>query len=140
MKLKLYLMIAFAGAALGVSGQAIVEVTLKGVKPGDGSLRVGLFTAGNFLETPVDGKIVKASNESIVLKFENVREGDYALSVVHDANENGKLDKSKLGIPKEGFAFSNNAMGKKGPPAYEKARFEVKGTSSVKQELTMRYP
>ncbi|HTF20699.1 MAG TPA: DUF2141 domain-containing protein [Chryseolinea sp.] len=140
MKLNAYLLIAFVAFSPGARGQAEVEVTLTGVKAGNGSLRVGLFTEGNFLKTPIEGKIVKASSASIVLKFENVRDGDYALSVIHDTNDNGELDKSKLGIPKEGFAFSNNVMGKKGPPAYQKAKFEVKGTSSVKQELVMRYP
>lgn len=140
MKLNLYLLLTLATLSLTAQGQANVEVTLTGVKPGGGSIRVGLFNEVNFLKTPVEGKIVKASSESIVVNFEDVDSGDYALSVIHDTNENGELDKTKLGIPKEGFAFSNNVMGKKGPPAYQKARFEVKGNSSVKQTLIMRYP
>src|SRR6218665_3019501 len=113
MKLNLYLLLTLATLSLTAQGQANVEVTLTGVKPGGGSIRVGLFNEGNFLKTPVEGKIVKASSESIVVNFEDVDSGDYALSVIHDTNENGELDKTKLGIPKEGFAFSNNVMGKK---------------------------
>lgn len=120
-------------------GQATVQVTLSNVKPGEGNLRVGLFNENNYLNTPVEGKLVKATSETVVLAFENVREGSYAVSVIHDTNDNGELDKTKLGIPKEGFAFSNNVMGKKGPPSYDKARFDVAG-STVKLELKMRYP
>lgn len=119
--------------------QSTVEVTVTKVRPGKGNIRVGLFTEGNFMGTPVEGKEVKAVGESVSLKFENVAEGDYAISVIHDANENGDLDTNKLGIPKEGFAFSHDVMGKKGPPSFQKAKFEVKG-ATVKQQLTMRYP
>lgn len=139
--MRLYLLSLFVllSTALITYGQVTVEVTLTGVKPGKGNLRVGLFNESNYLNTPVEGKISKATGASVVLSFENVREGTYALSVIHDTNENGELDKTKLGIPKEGFAFSNNVMGKKGPPPFDKTKFEVKD-SGVRQELKMRYP
>jgi uncharacterized protein (DUF2141 family) len=141
MKLNFCIIIAFVAVSFTANGQANVVVTLTGVKPGSGgNLRVGLFNENNFLKTPIQGKMVKASSESVEVKFEEVRDGDYAISVIHDVNENGELDKTKLGIPREGFAFSNNVMGKKGPPTYQKARFEVKGTTTVKQALVMRYP
>lgn len=140
MKLSILSLIIFMTVSVTVQGQATLEVTLNGIKAGKGNLRVGLFTEDNFLKTPVEGKLVKADEELVVLKFDNVREGFYAVSVIHDTNENGELDKTKLGIPREGFAFSNNTMGKKGPPAFQKAKFEVKGAGVIKQELTMRYP
>ena len=139
MRLLSLTLLLLLSATFGTRGQSTVEVKLTGVKPGQGNLRVGLFNESNYLKTPVEGKIAKAPAESVVLVFENVPEGFYALSVIHDANENGELDKTKLGIPKEGFAFSNNVMGKKGPPSYDKAKFDVK-SSTVKQELKMRYP
>lgn len=132
--LFLMLLVSTAGWA-----QSTIEVTVTKVRPGSGNIRVGLFNEANFMGTPVEGKEVKADSESVVLKFENVADGDYAISVIHDANENGDLDKTKLGIPKEGFAFSHDVMGKKGPPPFQKAKFEVKG-ATVKQQLTMRYP
>ena len=124
----------------GASGQGTVEVTITKIKAGKGSIRVGLFNESNFLGKPVDGKEVKASSASVTVRFDNVPDGAYAVSVIHDANENGTLDKNKLGIPREGFAFSNDVMGKKGPPPFEKAKFDLKGTAVVKQVLTMRYP
>jgi uncharacterized protein (DUF2141 family) len=140
MKLTYATLFCLLLSSLWASGQTTIEVTITKIKPGKGNIRVGLFNEANFLGKPVEGKEVKANSESVVIKFENVADGEYALSVIHDANENGTLDKSKLGIPKEGFAFSNDVMGKKGPPSFEKASFEVKGTTVVKQVLTMRYP
>jgi uncharacterized protein (DUF2141 family) len=46
-----------------------------------------------------------------------------------DANKNLKIDKNFLGIPKEQYGFSNNAMGKLSAPSYEQAKFLVQGTT-----------
>lgn len=140
MRSAFYLLLCLIIASFATYAQATLEVTITGVKPGKGNIRVGLFEKDNFLKAPVDGKETRADGTSVVVRFENVRNGNYAVSVIHDANENGDLDKTKLGIPKEGFAFSNNAMGKKGPPSFDKAQFEVSGASLIRQELTMRYP
>ena len=54
-------------------------------------------------------------------------EGVYAIALFVDANKNLKIDKNFLGIPKEQFGFSNNAMGKLSAPSFEQAKFEVRG-------------
>ena len=52
--------------------------------------------------------------------------GEYTIKIYHDENGNGIHDKNILGIPKEDYAFSNNAVASIGPPDYEKAKFELK--------------
>ena len=51
--------------------------------------------------------------------------GKYAISIIHDENNNDKLDTNFIGIPKEGFGFSNNPRIMFGPPSFEKASFEI---------------
>ncbi|MFM7430954.1 MAG: DUF2141 domain-containing protein [Flammeovirgaceae bacterium] len=41
-----------------------------------------------------------------------------------------------MGIPKEGYGFSNNVMGTMGPPSFEKAKFKLSGEKVV---IRMRY-
>ena len=80
----------------------------------------------------------------------DVAPGDYAVSVFHDENSNGKLDRNFMGMPKEGVGKSNDAAGHFGPPKYDDARFsykggqqcvgdsrEVFGGSAVKKEPTL---
>jgi uncharacterized protein (DUF2141 family) len=43
--------------------------------------------------------------------------------VIHDVDDDGHLDKNILGIPTEGYGFSNHAMGKYGPPEWIQASF-----------------
>lgn len=50
--------------------------------------------------------------------------GAYALSLIHDENANGRLD-TRLGIPREGFGFSNNPRIWFGPPSFAATRFLI---------------
>ena len=58
-----------------------------------------------------------------------IPDGDYAIAFFIDANGNKKLDKNFLGIPKEQFGFSNNAMGTLSAPSFEQAKFRVAGNT-----------
>jgi uncharacterized protein (DUF2141 family) len=63
-------------------------------------------------------------------RFDNLQQGSYALTALHDENGNAKLD-TFLGIPREGFAFSNNPRIGFGPPAYERVRFSIGATRAL---------
>jgi uncharacterized protein (DUF2141 family) len=65
----------------------------------------------------------KIEGGKVSVTFDDIPYGTYALKVIHDENGNGKLDTNFMGIPKEHFGFSNNAMGSFGPPDFEQAKF-----------------
>jgi uncharacterized protein (DUF2141 family) len=116
---------------LGMVGQLAVaqgrlEVVVKNVKGAKGNVRVGVFKdEKTFLKEATIGKVVKAAAGEVTVAFENVPAGTYAVSVIHDENENGELDSGMFGIPKEGFGFANDAMGTFGPPGFEKASIKI---------------
>ncbi|MBC8221241.1 DUF2141 domain-containing protein [Gammaproteobacteria bacterium] len=58
-----------------------------------------------------------------------IPDGEYAIAFFIDANGNKKLDKNFLGIPKEQYGFSNNAMGTLSAPTFEQAKFTVAGNT-----------
>lgn len=119
--------------------QGSIEVKVTEIRDEKGDIRVGLFkNEDTFLKKAIEGKVVKASKDGVTVVFENVPEGDYAVSVLHDENGNGEMDSNVVGIPKEGFAFGNNATGTFGPPSFEKAKVSVK-KGRVRQELKMKY-
>lgn len=68
---------------------------------------------------------VKIKDGKAVIDFGLVPEGTYAISVFHDSQNTGKLRTNSFGIPKDGYGFSNDAMGMFGPPHFEKASFKV---------------
>jgi uncharacterized protein (DUF2141 family) len=51
--------------------------------------------------------------------------GRYGVAVMHDENENQKLDRNFLGIPKEGFGFANNPRVLLSAPSFQAASAEV---------------
>jgi uncharacterized protein (DUF2141 family) len=139
---KKIIILAAAVAAFSVSamGQGGLEVTVKNIRQPKGNIRVGLFDKEDlFLKDAVVGKIVKASADEVTVVFENLKPGAYALSVIHDENENGELDSNMMGMPKEGFAFGNNAMGMFGPPSFEKAKLNIEDKKQVSQTINLKY-
>ena len=65
----------------------------------------------------------------------NIPDGKYAIALFIDKNKNNKIDKNFIGIPKEQFGFSNNAMGKLSAPSFQQAMFEVAGDTIQNIEL-----
>ena len=74
---------------------------------------------------------------SLMLDFGAVPPGHYAVSIFHDENGNGKLDKMLM-LPSEGFGFSRDAPVRMGPPKFDAAAFDVT-TQDVRQTIRMRY-
>ncbi|MBS1545566.1 MAG: DUF2141 domain-containing protein [Bacteroidetes bacterium] len=109
-----------------------MEVAIEGVKGANGSLIVGLFsTADDFLKKPVASIRHPANEGTVRVVLSGIPSGDYAISVLHDLNSNEKMDTNFVGIPKEGFGFSNDAMGFMGPPHFKRCMFHWAGRDSV---------
>jgi uncharacterized protein (DUF2141 family) len=63
--------------------------------------------------------------------FKNLPQGAYAASVFHDEFMTGKMEHNAMGIPQNGYGFSNNPEARFGPPAPEKAKFFVNRAEST---------
>jgi len=115
---------AFATMKLASAGDLIIEVD--DVKSDSGVLMAALYTSQDtFLKQPFKGTGARAMAGTSKIMFKDLPEGEYAFAVYHDANGNGQMDKNMIGIPTEDYAFSNNAMGKMGPPKFDDAKFAV---------------
>lgn len=77
---------------------------------------------------------IKATEKEFILK--DLPDGEYSVSLIHDENDNSRLD-TFLGIPKEGFAFSNNPRVFFGPPSFEKTKVKVHSDKEI--TLKMKY-
>ena len=68
--------------------------------------------------------------------FKDLPYGRYAISLYHDKNSNGKLDKNVMGIPREAYAFSNNARGSFGKPDWDAVNFQI---DDAEKQLTISF-
>lgn len=124
---------ALAALLLASSASAAtLKVVVEGVRSTSGTVRVTLFASGDgWLKTGVRALEIKPSVPKSDGLIENVEPGEYAVSVVVDENDNGKLDTNAMGIPKEPYGFSNDAKGVFGPAKWADAKFKVEGDGGV---------
>lgn len=72
------------------------------------------------------------TNNKCIIVIENLKPGNYAFKFIHDENGNNKLDTNRMGIPIEGFGFSNNPKMTFGPPPFRKTVFELNESKLMK--------
>lgn len=134
-------------APLTHAGDAKVGLTIdtSGLRNANGQLLVAVFNDPSGwpkLDKALRLEKIKLAGKgtSVRLSLKDLPQGIYAVEVIHDENENGKLDMRWLPFPKpvEGAAASNNPQATLGPPSWSEARFKLgdKGGSLL---IQMRY-
>jgi uncharacterized protein (DUF2141 family) len=137
-KIRIILIGILTAAATVFTYAQTMTVVVKNVKSDVGTVRLAVYSSEDqFMKNEIAGIEVKSVNGQAVAVFKNLGTGTYAISVMHDANDNKELDSNMFGVPKEGFGFSNDAMGMFGPPDFKKASFEHAGKKDV--VISLRY-
>lgn len=67
---------------------------------------------------------------AMMIKFP-IDAGKYGLTLLDDENSNGKMDKNFIGMPKEGFGFSDFFMETLKKPKFEQFQIDIKKTKSI---------
>src|SRR5438552_1588885 len=103
-------------------GDYTITATVIGKKNNNGTIIINLYNTSAGFPTDVTKALksqkIPASGAIIQANFQ-VPGGTYSISVLHDANNNGKMDKNLFGIPKEGYCVSNNIKGIMSAPAFK---------------------
>jgi len=117
-------------------------VHIDGLRNAKGELRVCLTQDGaDFLDCGKNEDAVTRDVPATLagpIEFRGLPTGDWYLLVLHDENGNAKLDKM-LGIPREGFGFSNNPKLRMGPPKAHDVRFTLADGGETQQRVKLRY-
>ena len=87
-------------------------------------------------EEQTQGGRVPATGETTTFVIPDVAAGRYSLAFFLDVDGNGEFDQNWLGLPKEPFGFSNDALGRFGKPSFEATSFAV-GDGTTRIELTL---
>lgn len=70
-------------------------------------------------------------NSKSAFQINDLKPAKYAFKYFHDENDNEQIETTLLGIPAEGYGFSNNAKGFLGPPSFNKWVFELRKDQKV---------
>jgi uncharacterized protein (DUF2141 family) len=133
---KIILVFTLLVSGLISAQKATLIVEMSGFKNNDGKAHVGLFNSeGKFLKDAYQGKVSAINGMKSRVEFKNLPVGEYAVSVFHDEDNSGVLERGMFGIPKEEIACSNNAKGFMGPPKYSDAKFIMSNDKTIKITL-----
>ncbi len=122
--MKVFLALLFmAGAAQA----ATVHVVVTGVRNARGHVLVALCPKAEFLQPHCawQGRAA-AQVGDVAVTIDDVPPGIYAAQAFHDEDDNGKLERSFLGMPEEGMGFSRDAKMHYGPPSFDDAAVTVR--------------
>ncbi len=124
----------------GAAPISTLKLSIEKVRSHKGVLRVCLTADPKNFPGCVDDahamtRTVPAGQADI--SMDGLPHGDYAAAVIHDENDNARLD-TFMGIPKEGFGFSRNPPIGFGAPRFTAARFVIDSDVST-QGIRMHY-
>jgi uncharacterized protein (DUF2141 family) len=120
----------------------VIHVDAVGLRNNKGQVVCALYSSADGFPKQSQ-KAIRRDTSSISEKkasceFSGIDPGTYAVSVFHDENSNGKLDRNFLGIPREGVGASNQARGHMGPPKFDAAQFQFSG-GRLNLKITINY-
>ena len=114
---------------------SIVRVEIIGLKSSDGKILINLFDKEKgFPSNPqsaLKSSVIEIKNKQAFIEFSCKPQQEYAIALVHDENNNGDMDKNFFGIPKEGYAFSNNYRPTIKSPNFKQASFKATGEKTT---------
>ena len=117
----------FGSITYAQSGKVIVQVD--GFRNTNGYARITLYKQSKGFPSEhkfgLKSKSVKPATTTVTFEFDSLDFDDYALSVLHDENGNGRMDTNFIGIPKEGYGVSNNINPRTRAPKFEEAMFSL---------------
>lgn len=106
-----------------------VEIT--NITSEEGQIILAIYNSSENYDKRIAFEEVKLKPEMDSVIFEtNVPDGEYLVMLVHDVNNNGKLDTSFIGMPKEPVGLSNYD-GKGIPGKFKKHKFSVNENTEI---------
>ena len=121
----------------------VISVTIKDIKTPNGQILMGIYKDDISFDKELPYKKVQAFktkiSNGILLVEVKLEPGKYGISLMNDENFNGKMDYNFIGIPKEGFGFSNYYHTGLTKPKLNSFEFEVIENKNTKVEVKMKY-
>ena len=129
-----FCIVLFSFYAFSQEKVVTLNLEISGLRNNKGNI---LLQLADSIGSLVSKKSEKISGNKCILQFNELKPGKYAIRYFHDENANDTLDTNWMGIPIEGYGFSNNAIAIFGPPSLNKRLFEVR--SNLKISLKPKY-
>lgn len=126
------LLVHFPGLVLAQARCPGIHVQILNIRNSTGTVACALFESPEgfpteYLRAATNIMVIKVRAKQARCDFEDIALGTYALVVIHDEDMNGKLETNWLGVPTEGYGFSNDVSAALGAPSFTAASFAYDG-------------
>lgn len=128
MKKVLLTLLFLALLPLSVAAQNTLTIEITHLKSSEGKIFLEVYDKD---ENVIKSVITDIVDDACTVVVEGLEDGQYAFRYFHDKNNNQEMDTNGVGIPKEGFGFSNNAKATFGPPKFKKWLFDLTEDTTV---------
>lgn len=101
-------------------------------------MQIGIYNQKNsFPDVNKEYKVIRyrVKDFSGTYTVRDLPKGDYAIAIYHDKNSDGKCNMGFLGIPKEGYGFSNNYKPIIKPPSFNNCKINLISNQSITIKL-----
>jgi uncharacterized protein (DUF2141 family) len=105
-----------------------LDIEISEIRNNKGNIMLQLFDS---TEKVVIQEKSQVKDNKCSFSIPNLNPGRYAVRYYHDENMNGKMETNLVGKPTEGYGFSNNVIGRFGPPPFEKWLFEIDSDKKI---------
>lgn len=144
MRAAVLVMLGAVVSAAAAPPDVRLAVRVEGLRSDAGRVWVALFDSGDGFPGDADAAVrrtaVPITDGVATAVFETVPAGTYAIAVLHDEDDDGRLDTGWLGIPTEGIGASNDAQGRFGPARFARAKMLLEGDATVTIAVVYPYP
>jgi len=122
--------------------RGLVQVVVHGVRDYRAKVRVSLYErAHRFPRTSRfarDSRFVQAVNGTIMVRFEGLPFGDYALAAFLCDGQDESVERNLADLLTGGYAFSNDVIPTWSAPSFDETRFTLDSAAKT-VEISMRY-
>ncbi len=148
------LILGLCGAGLGVTpaladpdcegrdSATTLTVQVSGMNAARGEVAITVYPSDPKKFLAPKGKLARLRPRTVApvtqVCFNLPGPGTYAVAVYHDANGDEDFNRSVIGMPTEGFGFSNDAPAKFGLPTFDTVKFAVKPGANLTR-IKLRY-
>jgi len=135
-----------AAAPAGCTGPASatwIDVAVEGVRSGKGLMAITLYADNPRKFLVKHGSMYVGRVDAVAGTTHGCifvpKPGVYVIAIYHDENANLKIDRTGLGLPAEGYGFSNNPSTLAGLPTFKSVRINIPKSGLVTR-IQMKYP
>jgi uncharacterized protein (DUF2141 family) len=118
-----------------------LDITITDIKSNEGKMQISVYNKKESF--PLVDKQYRlfyfdVNGFSGIYTIRDLPAGEYAVAIFHDKNSDRICNTNFLGVPKEGFGFSENFKPRFSAPTFNDCHFDLNSNMSIKIKLIYR--